>query len=320
MSVQLEQINLGTAPGGKDGDTQRTANNKTNGNMVKIADEFSANAKVLAAHDSAIAGKANAENAALTTSVAVTGTAPAIHLIESGQTAPAGRWRYLAAGGKLTVARMTASPSTYTDAVSFSAAGVATFAARPMFATATPWDSLNLLRPVDVVTANQIALGWDGTIGALILRVDGTNAGSVVRGYPNMFRINWTGSVADLYVDSVRIGTLSTTSDYRVKHSAEPYAGALAAIRQIDIFTYHFNGVGVFKDDGIRRLGFFAHSAMHIPGAVQGEKDAVDEDGNVVPQTLTLLPIVAALCGAVQELAAANDELLGRLEALEARA
>ena len=36
MSLQLEQINLGTAPLGKDGDTQRAANSKTNSNMSAI--------------------------------------------------------------------------------------------------------------------------------------------------------------------------------------------------------------------------------------------------------------------------------------------
>lgn len=40
MTLILEQINLGTAPGGKDGDTQRTANGKTNSNMGKIVDAF----------------------------------------------------------------------------------------------------------------------------------------------------------------------------------------------------------------------------------------------------------------------------------------
>ncbi|AQW28805.1 tail fiber domain-containing protein [Ralstonia syzygii subsp. celebesensis] len=312
MSVTLDQINLGTAPAGKDGDTQRTANSKTNANMAKIADAFTAN-------DAALAGKASADNAALTTGMTVTGAAPVMNLVESDQTAPAGRWRIRAEGGALGVARMTATPSTYTDALSIGANGQVSFASRPSFAAATPWDSANLPRPVAAASANTFLLGWDSNIGAMSLTVDGAAAGSLVRGYPNIFRIYWNGSAADLYVDVVRIGTLATTSDYRVKHGAESYGGALAAVRQVDVLTYLFKGVGVFKDDGVRRLGFFAHNVSHIPGAVQGEKDAVDEEGNIVPQTLSLLPLVAVLFGAVQELAVLNDALRARVEALEAK-
>lgn len=137
MSVTLDQINLGTAPAGKDGDTQRTANSKTNANMAKIADAFTAN-------DAALAGKASADNAALTTGMTVTGAAPVMNLVESDQTAPAGRWRIRAEGGALGVARMTATPSTYTDALSIGANGQVSFASRPSFAAATPWDSANL--------------------------------------------------------------------------------------------------------------------------------------------------------------------------------
>ncbi|MCO5412845.1 phage tail protein [Ralstonia mojiangensis] len=40
MNLSLTWINLGTAPLGKDGDTQRTANDKTNTNMSAIAQAF----------------------------------------------------------------------------------------------------------------------------------------------------------------------------------------------------------------------------------------------------------------------------------------
>lgn len=43
MSLTLEKIQLGTAPGGKDGDTQRTANSRTNANMAAIQDAINAN-------------------------------------------------------------------------------------------------------------------------------------------------------------------------------------------------------------------------------------------------------------------------------------
>lgn len=59
MSIQLEQINLGTAPLGRDGDTQRTANDKTNKNMTAIAAAVDGLAASVQANTTAIAGKAD---------------------------------------------------------------------------------------------------------------------------------------------------------------------------------------------------------------------------------------------------------------------
>jgi hypothetical protein len=51
--------------------------------------------------------------------------------------------------------------------------------------------------------------------------------------------------------------------------------------------------------------GFFAHEVQEIvPCAAFGEKDAEDENGNIVAQQMELSRLVPVLVGAVQELAA----------------
>lgn len=59
MSLNLAQINLGTAPAGKDGDTQRTANSKTNDNMTAIAAAVDGLSTSVQANTTAIATKAD---------------------------------------------------------------------------------------------------------------------------------------------------------------------------------------------------------------------------------------------------------------------
>ncbi len=59
MSLTLQQINLGTAPAGKDGDTQRTANSKTNDNMTAIAAAVDGLSSSVQSNTAALGGKAD---------------------------------------------------------------------------------------------------------------------------------------------------------------------------------------------------------------------------------------------------------------------
>ena len=52
----------------------------------------------------------------------------------------------------------------------------------------------------------------------------------------------------------------------------------------------------------------------YIPEAVDGEKDAVDENGNIIPQMLTEQPFVFYLVGALKEALFKIDELQARLD------
>ena len=120
----------------------------------------------------------------------------------------------------------------------------------------------------------------------------------------NRFNLNWTGSAMTLYVDNVSLGTITTVSDYRIKQNIETInTSALSLVSQLRPVTYNFKDIGIFKDDGILREGFIAHEIQAvIPSAVSGQKDAVDSEGNIQPQSLQFAPIIAILTKAIQEL------------------
>jgi hypothetical protein len=101
--------------------------------------------------------------------------------------------------------------------------------------------------------------------------------------------------------------TYSTTSDYRLKHSVNPMTTGLATVSALKPVTYKWNA------DNSDGEGFIAHELQSvIPFAVTGDKDAVDEEGNIKPQGVDYSKIVVHLVAAIQELEA-------RLAALEAK-
>ena len=128
---------------------------------------------------------------------------------------------------------------------------------------------------------------------------------------------------AELTVDGdVRCTALHQTSDYRAKHAIVDLevGDALSALSGLRPRVY------TFKADGGRRAGFIAHELAEagIPGAVNGAKDEVAEDGSPKLQsvdTSTLLPVlVRSLQATRDELGAAREQiaaLAARLAALE---
>ena len=70
--------------------------------------------------------------------------------------------------------------------------------------------------------------------------------------------------------------TYATSSDYRLKENVTPMIGALAKIVQLKPVTY------TWKTDGSAGQGFIAHELAEVcPQAVNGEKDALKEDGSI---------------------------------------
>ena len=114
----------------------------------------------------------------------------------------------------------------------------------------------------------------------------------------------------------VSVGTISTngssvayntTSDYRLKENVQPLAGAVSRVKALRPVTYNWIGTETTGE------GFIAHELQAVvPDAVNGEKDAVDEDGKIKPQAIDPSKIVATLTAALQE-------AIARIEVLEAR-
>jgi hypothetical protein len=104
-------------------------------------------------------------------------------------------------------------------------------------------------------------------------------------------------------------------SDYRLKESVRTANVEVDFLKKIDdlrpvLYTE--------KATGDELLGFIAHEvAAVVPEAVEGEKDAVDENGDPVFQSLYAAKFIPYLVGAVQELSAKIADLESRLVELE---
>lgn len=130
------------------------------------------------------------------------------------------------------------------------------------------------------------------------------------------FNFWWTGSQAQLWVDTTNVGTISLTSDYRIKKDIETQtAPAIERVMQLRPVTYQITDYGtVFKADGKQREGFIAHELQAvIPSGVDGEKD----DPSQV-QSLRMDAVVSVLTKAIQEQQAIITALTARIAALEA--
>jgi hypothetical protein len=143
----------------------------------------------------------------------------------------------------------------------------------------------------------------------------------------NVFNMLWNSAAMVLFVDNTNLGTINTTSDYRIKRNVAALPSMwdkVKALRPISYTQAEFtppmsaatteaggepSSEPMFTADDIERWGFIAHETQDtlLMTAASGHKDM--EDG---VQGLNWAPIVAALTKALQE-------AMARIEALEAR-
>jgi hypothetical protein len=131
-----------------------------------------------------------------------------------------------------------------------------------------------------------------------------------------MNRLTSDGTIIDFRRQTVSVGSISvtttataynTSSDYRLKESAQPLVGGLARVNALKPSVYNW------KANGSVGEGFLAHElAEVVPLAVTGDKDAVDADGKPTYQGVDMSRVVPILVAAIQELTA-------RVQTLEAR-
>lgn len=101
--------------------------------------------------------------------------------------------------------------------------------------------------------------------------------------------------------------TYNTSSDYRLKDNPTPMTGSWAKVKALKPVTY------TWKVNGEQGEGFIAHELQEVvPLAVTGEKDAIDTNGNPKYQGVDYSKVVPVLAAALQE-------ALARIEALEAK-
>jgi hypothetical protein len=103
--------------------------------------------------------------------------------------------------------------------------------------------------------------------------------------------------------------SIVAASDYRRKENIVPIEDAVEKVKALKPSRFNFKHV-----PGATIDGFIAHEVAEVvPMAVDGEKDAVDEDGNPVYQGVDASKLIPVLTAALQ------DALL-RIEALEKKA
>jgi hypothetical protein len=101
--------------------------------------------------------------------------------------------------------------------------------------------------------------------------------------------------------------TYNTTSDYRLKEFVAPVTNAGERIDALNPVEFDW------KETGSKARGFFAHEFQQVyASSVNGTKDAVDEDGNPVYQTMQ-----ASTAEVIADLVAEIKSLRVRLNALE---
>jgi hypothetical protein len=103
-----------------------------------------------------------------------------------------------------------------------------------------------------------------------------------------------------------------TTSDYRLKEDKREY-DAIALLQNIP--TYDFR----WKESGHREYGVMAHELQAVlPYLVFGEKNDIDESGQIIPQKVNYSKLVPILISAIQQQQSIIQELSTRVEEIAA--
>ena len=114
------------------------------------------------------------------------------------------------------------------------------------------------------------------------------------------------GDIGRINCASASTVSYSTSSDYRLKENEVALADGLSKVNQLKPYRFNWK-----KDPSFTMDGFFAHEVQElVPIAVNGEKDGVDDDGEIIKQTMDMTFLIPMMVSAIQELTA-------RLEALE---
>ena len=144
------------------------------------------------------------------------------------------------------------------------------------------------------------------------VRIEGSNLSTQLALYTSStsqttqinFEVAGNGSAGKI-TTTTNTTTYTTSSDYRLKENVVPMSNSISRLNQLKPNRFNFIGEPDRTVDG-----FLAHEVQEIvPEAVVGEKDAVDDDGNIVSQGIDQAKLVPLLVAAIQELEARVKEL-----------
>ena len=130
----------------------------------------------------------------------------------------------------------------------------------------------------------------------------------------------WSGSALQAWVDTTNIGNF-TICDYRIKENIQPPCNVLDRLCNVPMFCFELKDISIFKKKGTH-IGFYAHELEEafpeLNNIVDGEKDAISEEGEIQPQTVTS-EFCNVLMKAIQELNAKVEKLSNRIIELESK-
>jgi hypothetical protein len=118
----------------------------------------------------------------------------------------------------------------------------------------------------------------------------------------------------------VNASAFNINSDYRLKENITSLTGAIEKIQNLKPVNFSYKSTNKMSMPwGNEQVsGFLAHEfAEVVPTAVTGQKDVVDEDGEVIAQTLDMTKAIPLMVAAIQELKATVDAQAARIAALE---
>ena len=139
----------------------------------------------------------------------------------------------------------------------------------------------------------------------------------------NNLNTSWNVPTGGLncWIDTTRIGNF-VISDYRIKENIVKARPVLERLCQVEMIEYELKDISIFKKMG-RHHGFIAHQLEalfpELPNIVQGEKDAMTEDGkDIQPQTISAEATNLYL-SAIQELNAKCESQKAQIETQQAQ-
>jgi hypothetical protein len=135
-----------------------------------------------------------------------------------------------------------------------------------------------------------------GDTSGIIARPSDSDAGSF---QPLVF-LNLGGSVVGSIATTGAATAYNTASDARLKHDVETLTGELALIQALRPVAFKWLA------DDTPGVGFLASEVQAVipDGVITGAPNAVDEEGQIVPQMIDYSKLVPFLVGAIQTLAA----------------
>ena len=178
-----------------------------------------------------------------------------------------------------------------------------------------------------ITNAGHLLIGTTAALGVsenatqgIMLANDGTYLSARNNSGPNFFiskigtgndgdvlRFSRNGSQVGSISVSASATAYNTSSDYRLKENVTPVSDGITRLQQLKPSRFNF-----IADPDTVVDGFLAHEVQTIvPEAITGEKDAVDEDGNLEYQGIDQSKLVPLLTAALQEAIAKIETLEG---------